>query len=147
LFFAMASLYHLIRAQETTAAWRHAAAGACIGLAYLTRPEGLLILAAAWLFALRSRIVRGTQTTWRETGLGLAGVTLACALVGSPYYFATGQITRKPSARKVIAADSPTPSAAAPVEASGAPLFASLFATFFTPAPGAADQLSRTVRA
>lgn len=155
LLLCLCALLHLIRAWETASTRRYALSGVFIGLAYLTRPEGLLILPAAWLFALymlgrppfpRASLPQGgLSDKLRQTGIGLAAVTFTCALAGAPYYLATGQITRKPSVRQMIVVEDAA--IAEQPHAGGHPLFASLFAGFFAPAGDFSGQLYRSVRA
>jgi hypothetical protein len=142
LLMVISALFTLIRARETGAAWRYGLGGAFIGLAYLTRPEGLLVLIAAWLFLLGLQFAKSHKKRWREIGAGLAAVTLGCAVAGSPYYLVTGTITIKPVAWQTINRIALEPST--PAEG---PLFASLFAANFHPSANTQEQLHRTLRA
>jgi hypothetical protein len=146
LLLAISALFTLIRARETGAIWRYALGGAFIGLAYLTRPEGLLVLPAAWLFLLGLQLTKDQKLPWRQVGVRLTALTLSCALAGAPYYLATGTITRKPSAwhtiEKIAAAKAPDQAPDA-----GGPLFASLFAANFAPSADLQEQFQHTLRA
>ena len=79
--------------------WRWLAAGAAAGLAYLTRPEALFLVAPGLLAALATVPRRGVAAAAR----GALGFALALALVAAPYVLAihhlTGswQISMKPS--------------------------------------------------
>jgi len=79
--------------------WRWLAAGAAAGLAYLTRPEALFLVAPGLLAALATVPRRGAAAAAR----GALGFVLALALVAAPYVLAihglTGswQISMKPS--------------------------------------------------
>ncbi len=142
LLLTISALLVLVRARETGAIWRYVLAGVLVGLAYLTRPEGLLVLPAAWLFVVGVQFVKDNKRAWREIGAGLTAFTASCAIAGSPYYMATGTITRKPSAWQTIEEVT-----AGRMEYGHRPLFASLFATNFTPSTNLQEQLQRTLRA
>lgn len=142
LLLVVSALFTLIRARDTGSKWRYALGGAFVGVAYLTRPEGLLVLPAAWLFLVGLQFARDYRKTWTEVALSLLLVTGGCVVAGSPYYVATGKLTIKVSARQIL-----EEAAAGPTENGGWPLFASLFAANFTPAPNFQMQLQRTLRA
>jgi len=62
----------------------YAATGACFGLAYLTRPEGLTYFAVLGLFMVLWHLAR--HTFWRLTTIGkLALAVIACLVMMSPY--------------------------------------------------------------
>lgn len=141
LLLVVSALGALIRARAEGSGWRYALGGALIGLAYLTRPEGLLVLPAAWLFLVGLQFVRSGKSTWRHVAAGLAIVTGSSVAAGSPYYLATGKITEKPTALQIL-----EESRAGPTENGGWPLFASVFASTFAPSPSTQVQLQRTLR-
>jgi hypothetical protein len=97
LLFAATALLWAVQAVRTRSAVRAALCGLFIGLAYLTRPEGFLILPAALLVLLAAQMV----PAWR----GPARRTLACgvcliaatAAVGGPYVAIIHQLTNKPT--------------------------------------------------
>ena len=66
-----------------------------MGLAYLTRPEGLLVLPAAWLFVVGVQFAKDQRRRWEEIALGLTAFSVCCAAAGLPYFLATGTITRE----------------------------------------------------
>jgi hypothetical protein len=78
-----------------------ALAGAGTGLAYLTRPEGALVLPAAGLALLGLQLVPSWRQPWRRLLACGAALTLAALAFGSPYYLTTGSFTRKPSFHKI----------------------------------------------
>lgn len=142
LLLAVTAIDALVRAQATGQLWRFAIGGAWIGLAYLTRPEGLLLLVAAWAFLFVLQLTRSTRTAWPRLAGALALLTTSCAVAGSPYYLATGAITIKPTARQIL-----DEAKAGPTENGGWPLFASLFAVTYAPSPVYHVQLQRTLSA
>ncbi|MCI0463733.1 MAG: glycosyltransferase family 39 protein [Gemmataceae bacterium] len=81
---------------------RFALCGLVCGLAYLTRPEGALLLIATLLSLLVVQFV----PVWRRARLELLGaataLTLAALVAGSPYYLAVGRFTNKPSVHQIL---------------------------------------------
>jgi 4-amino-4-deoxy-L-arabinose transferase-like glycosyltransferase len=86
-----------------------ALAGLVCGLAYLTRPEGVLILPAVGLTLFVSQLVPAWRQSWLRTAGCLAALIGAALVTGSPYYLTTGHFTNKPS-RLVLAGKSPADS-------------------------------------
>jgi hypothetical protein len=102
LVLLVSGLLMMARAIENRSAWSSAACGVFAGLAYLFRPEGLLIVPA---FGLALSVVQ-MRSEWRSSRgrfvqCGLAMV-LAAMLVGSIYVYATGRITNKLSAIEIF---------------------------------------------
>jgi hypothetical protein len=95
LLLASTSLALAVLALGTWRPQHFALCGACAGLAYLTRPEGVLVVAATGL------VLFGLCVTQRRSlrQLMACGVSLLvpAALVGSLYVAATGHFTGKPS--------------------------------------------------
>lgn len=85
------------RALDGSAPGRFALCGTFCGLTYLTRPEGILLLACALAVLLLMQV----RSDWRRSWRSLAWCTLALAgsalVVGAPYYVATGRFSTKPS--------------------------------------------------
>jgi hypothetical protein len=97
LLFACAALALAVLAMRGSKAWVFALAGIFTGFAYLTRPEGALILPAALMTLLGMQLSRRHRRTLRELFTCGACITLMTVLVGSPYVFATHRLTNKPS--------------------------------------------------
>jgi hypothetical protein len=121
---------------------RFAVAGVWCGLAYLTRPEGALLLVATGLAVLLGQVVPAWRQPWRRVlGYGMA-MTLTALIVGSPYYLTTGRFTNKPSFYKITGtfeekaerAEDLPPEAAR--QAPPGPLLAALWATYLDPQEG-----------
>lgn len=91
-----------VGAVRSGSAVRFALAGACGGLAYLTRPEGVLVVAAAGLVLLGVQAVAAWRRPWRQTLACAAGLTLAAAAVGGPYVAAIGKLTNKTTGQVLI---------------------------------------------
>jgi hypothetical protein len=71
--------------------------GFFVGLAYLVRPEGVLVLAATALVMLAMQLVPRWRCSWKRWSLCAATLVLAALATGSPYYLVTGNITNKPT--------------------------------------------------
>lgn len=97
LLLTATALLLAARALERRSALNFALCGAFCGLAYLTRPEGVLLVAAT----LGALVLMQWVPAWRRSRRELLGsaavLTLAALLAGSPYYLATGRFTNKPS--------------------------------------------------
>jgi hypothetical protein len=113
--------------------WRWCAlCGFLSGLAYLTRPEGAAVAAAAGLVLLGCQC----SSTWRRPW----GVAIGCALslcvglvlAGGPYVAVIGRLTGKQTALESVglAAHWPTMNAVGPVSVGGHPLAVSTLAVF-----------------
>jgi hypothetical protein len=103
------------------------------GLAYLTRPEGALVVLAAGLVLVGMQLVIDWRKPW--TAFFACGLSLSAtaAAVGSIYVLTTGHLTNKPAGNnigKVLSAhaDEILPGE---VDRPRGPLFASLFGVFF----------------
>jgi 4-amino-4-deoxy-L-arabinose transferase-like glycosyltransferase len=102
LLFATWSLYLAVRGLRGRSPVPFALAGAAGGLAYLTRPEGLIIVATTGL------VLVGTQAVarWRRPWLNLLAcggcLTLATLAVGGPYMALIHGLTVKPSPNRVL---------------------------------------------
>jgi hypothetical protein len=108
-----------------------AGCGILSGLAYLVRPEGLLVLMATGCVLLAMQFVTRWKRPWPKA-LGLGTVLFLCGvLTGSPYFLATGNITNKPTAGYLTGEDGQpgqVPGPAAAVSTPGSPPTANLFA-------------------
>ncbi len=102
LVLLVSGLLHAVHAVRDRTVWRCALCGLFAGLAYLTRPEGALILPAFGGVLIVMQMLPAWRTTWpRFLACGSAAV-LSAALVGSIYVCTTGQITNKPAPNFII---------------------------------------------
>jgi hypothetical protein len=102
LLFLTAALWLAVRALRSNSPIRFAWCGLFGGLAYLTRPEGALVVIAAGLVLLGTQAHPLWRRSWKSTltcGSSLAATAL---VVGSPYVLLTGQFTNKPSGQIVL---------------------------------------------
>jgi 4-amino-4-deoxy-L-arabinose transferase-like glycosyltransferase len=96
--------------------WRFIPCGLCGGLAYLIRPEAVVIVGVIGLVLLIMQGVPLWRRGWRWTIASGTCLALTALAAGSPYYLATGQFTNKPSGKTFVPAadsDEATPSPAA----------------------------------
>jgi hypothetical protein len=82
--------------RRRSAAW-FALCGLCSGLAYLTRPEGPMLVLAAGLVLLALWRSDSARWTWRRSLSGGASLTVAFLLVSVPYMGVIGRVTNKTS--------------------------------------------------
>jgi hypothetical protein len=114
LLFAVSALYLAVRALRGNSPVCFALCGVCGALAYLTRPEGALIVGVTGVVLLGMQAVRTWRRPWRQTLLCGAALGLAAAAVASPLPLATGRVIAKNSgpllldaAEREVSADSP----------------------------------------
>ena len=103
LLFASAALLWSVRAlRRPRAPGAFALAGLFSALAYLTRPEGLLIVAATGTVLLAGQAVPSWRRSWRDLCICGAALSLAALLLAAPYMKAIGGFTAKPSGKRII---------------------------------------------
>jgi 4-amino-4-deoxy-L-arabinose transferase-like glycosyltransferase len=137
-----ATLLQAVRALHGGGWRRFALCGLCGGLAYLTRPEGALILIAVVPVLVAMQIRPAWRLPWRQFVASGAALVLVWAACASLYVYATGRITNKISVIMVI--DMLTaPLHQLHADAGGGPLFA----ITFTPSSHSSVQLARSARA
>lgn len=113
LLMAVAMLFAARALKSGAVAW-FILCGLVTGLAYLTRPEGLLILAVAGSILIGLQFSAAWRRSWlRVLGCGTALVGTAVA-VGAPYAIAIGGLTNKPTGQELLnfqstSADRPEP--------------------------------------
>jgi 4-amino-4-deoxy-L-arabinose transferase-like glycosyltransferase len=95
LLFALSALAFAMHSLRVGSIVGFALAGAAGGLAYLTRPEGLLIPAAVGLTLLGMQAVRGWRRSWLSASACAAALTTAVLLVSGPYMLLIGGLTVK----------------------------------------------------
>jgi Dolichyl-phosphate-mannose-protein mannosyltransferase len=115
LFVAIALLM-AVRALRRQSIFEFALSGLFAGLAYLTRPEGLLVLAATGLVLLGVGFYPTWRPGWKKTLACGSALALAALVLIGPYMYVIGGVTNKPSGRKLLGDDPGT--TAAPVDIS-----------------------------
>jgi hypothetical protein len=119
LLLAATALFGAVRAfRAHSPAW-FALTGAAGALAYLTRPEGALIVAATGLVLLAVQCVRARRAPWPRFLACGAALGVTAVTVGSPLFLITGHLTVKPSAKGVWETATEAGAAELPVSAGG----------------------------
>ncbi len=98
LVLLVSGLLHMVIAIRTRSIASSALCGAFAALAYLTRPEGLLIVPAFGIALLATQFRTEWRASWGRTFVCGLGMVLASLLFVSVYVYATERITNKPSA-------------------------------------------------
>jgi hypothetical protein len=96
LAFALCCDFFL-RGLETGSGRWFVLAGLAGAVAYLTRPEGLVLVAASGGFLAFIPLLRGWPHTTRQQVAGLVGLSVGFALLGLPYAACIGGLTSKPA--------------------------------------------------
>jgi hypothetical protein len=119
LLFAATALFGAARAfRAWSPAW-FALTGVSGALAYLTRPEGALVVAATGLALLAAQCARARRAPWPRFLACGAALSVAAVTVGSPLYLITGKLTVKPSAIGVFENAAEAGAAERPIPAAG----------------------------
>jgi hypothetical protein len=95
LLFACAGLWLAALSLRRRSKWLFALTGLAGGLAYLTRPEGALILGGAGLVLLGMQLSRAWRQEWRKVLVQGATLTLTAFTVMTPYMLTIGGLTVK----------------------------------------------------
>jgi 4-amino-4-deoxy-L-arabinose transferase-like glycosyltransferase len=150
LLFAATALYLAVRGLRTRSPGTFALCGLFGALAYLTRPEGALIVGLTGVVLLAAQFVPAWRRSWGRCAACTASLALATAVAGSPIPLATGKLALKPTVGNIDhpfrehhkrvgpAADERN----APGEGdfgalpAGQPVFASLLAVWWLDPPG-----------
>jgi 4-amino-4-deoxy-L-arabinose transferase-like glycosyltransferase len=100
--FLTSALWMAAGALRTQSAVRFAACGVFGSLAYLTRPEGGLVLLATGLVLPCMGMIRRGTWLWRRVAKCTAALTLAAVIIGAPYVLIIGSLSNKPTPRKML---------------------------------------------
>lgn len=102
LLFAVSALALAVRAVRTRWVWGMAWCGLFSSLAYLTRPEGMLVAVSAGLVLLGVQWVPNWRWPWRRWCLASGALTLSILLIACPYVLVMGRVTNKPTAMDIL---------------------------------------------
>lgn len=105
--FAVSALWLAARALRTNSLVTFVLCGLIGGLAYLTRPEGALVVGAAGLALLGLQAVPTLRRSWPRVAVSGCCLGLAALLAGSPYFLVTGKFTNKPTPIAIIGGPKP----------------------------------------
>jgi 4-amino-4-deoxy-L-arabinose transferase-like glycosyltransferase len=119
LLFAATSLWLGVRGLRAQSVISFALAGMCGGLAYLTRPEGGLVVAAIGLVLVGCQLNRGWRFPARRFAECALCLAMGAVLVAGPYIAVIGRLTNKQSHRSIfenrVVSDSPRITVGSPV--------------------------------
>jgi hypothetical protein len=124
LLFAVTALYGAVRAFSGPSPLWFAGTGFFGGLAYLTRPEGALIVAATGLVLLVVQGIRSRRAPWRTFLACGVALVVAAAVAGGPLVAITGKLTVKPSPRRVFFESADARPHTGAIDCDAEPLFA-----------------------
>jgi 4-amino-4-deoxy-L-arabinose transferase-like glycosyltransferase len=102
LLFAVTSLVLSMRSLRTGSVLGFLLAGLTGGLAYLTRPEGVLLVSAAGLVLVAAQGVRRWHRPWLRCLACGTALLLGALVVGGPFAWCIGGLTKKNTAEIVI---------------------------------------------
>jgi hypothetical protein len=102
LFFSATALLWGVLALQRPTKISYALCGGFGALAYLTRPEGALIVIAAGLVLLASQARRAWRRPWRPWILDGAVLAGSAIIIASPYCITVGGITTKPTPQMIL---------------------------------------------
>jgi hypothetical protein len=95
LLFATSALCLGVRSLRTRSVTGFGFSGLCGGLAYLTRPEGVVIVAATGLVLLGCQTVRAWRRPWLRLTACAATLAIGALVVAGPYMLVIGRISNK----------------------------------------------------
>jgi hypothetical protein len=133
LLLTSSALVFAVLAMRGSSPWRFGLCGTLAGLAFLTRPEGLLVVAATLLVLLALQRSKAHRRSWRQVLVCGGSLTAAALLMSSPYTLVTHHLTNKPSGNQIFGKDLPElekfdPALQKPQACAGRPLMASTLA-------------------
>jgi 4-amino-4-deoxy-L-arabinose transferase-like glycosyltransferase len=102
LLTAAAALAFAVAALRRRSPIQLALCGLCTGLAYLARPEGLLVAPAVLLVLAAEQVLRARRWPWRRALAGAVCLLVPLAAVSGPYIAAIGKLTVKPTPQKLL---------------------------------------------
>jgi hypothetical protein len=107
LLLIVSGLLQAIHAVRERSLWRCGLCGFFAGLAYLTRPEGVVILAAAAAVAIVMQFRAESRCSWKRFFACAGTMAVVLMLTGAPYPLATGRLSNKPSLFQVFGLKNP----------------------------------------
>jgi hypothetical protein len=109
---------------------RFAWSGLFGSLAYLARPEGILIILAQGLVLLGAQLIPSWRRPWRQTIVCGVSVTLVAVAIASPYIAVIGRFTNKITGQDILHTSVPDWKSYPQARGGSPPLAASLFAVY-----------------
>lgn len=104
LLTSATALLLAVRALRTGSTSGFVVCGLFAGLAYLTRPEGILIVVAVALVLIGRRLFINRQSAWTQAVSQVAGLVIAAVVVAGPYIAIIQGFSNKTTTRDVLKA-------------------------------------------
>lgn len=101
LLLATTALWLAVCGMRSRRVASFAGCGLFSGLAYLTRPEGALIIPATGLVLLATQFISAWRRSWPRALACVAALLVTAAVVASPYVLVNGRLTNKPTPRRL----------------------------------------------
>ncbi len=126
LLFSATALYGAFRGLRTRQPVVFALTGSAGGLAYLTRPEGALLVAATGCVLLATPFIAGWKRSWANVAVCGGALAVPALLLAAPLVLSTGRVTIKPTGQRILDQVPPSmqPTAVPEARAVGSPLLA-----------------------
>jgi hypothetical protein len=102
LVLIVTGLLMAVRALGSRSLVHFALCGLFTGLAYLTRPEGILLGVSAGLVLLGLQATRAFTGTWQRALIWLACLTAPALMVGGPYIAIIGSLSNKTTTKEIL---------------------------------------------
>lgn len=102
LLFITTGLLLAERTFRTNSLPRFIGCGIFSGLAYLTRPEGVLLLGASGLVLFGMQMVPGWRRPWKKTFVLATGMTAAALVISVPYMTVIGGFSNKTTTKQIL---------------------------------------------
>jgi hypothetical protein len=102
LLYGIASLLLAVWALRARSPRWFALSGLTGGLAYLTRPEGAVIVLTAMLMLTAMLFLKTWKRGWWKAGQCAAALITACLIVVGPYWWSIGGLSVKPSVHHML---------------------------------------------
>jgi hypothetical protein len=131
LLLIVTALVVAVRAMRRRSPSAFAASGVLSALAYLTRPEGILVAVCTGVVLLIGQAVPLWRRPRNEVAFCFTTLVLGCAVFVAPYMAVIGGVTNKPTARQIMGTVDAEPEIESRLQPSvgpGGPMFASLMA-------------------
>ena len=95
LLFAVTALWLAVIAFQRRSPWCFAGVGLFGALAYLTRPEGALIIAATGIVLIVLQLRRGTRRPWGDFAASAVSLSVAALILAAPFMVLIRGVTTK----------------------------------------------------
>ena len=102
LLLLTTAILQAVHAVRERSVWRSALCGAFAGGSYIIRPEGLLIIPAFAIVMIALQYRSQWRCSWQRFAGCAGAIAVGVMLTGSVYVMATGRISTKPTANRIV---------------------------------------------